>query len=267
MKRSDPLSSFSRDASGREAACIAAFGPEGSGKSRLFTTAGIYAATRGKVPGWIICDRKTRKTLRDVCAELGMEIPYINKEDFVSQSDGLALATNNDETVVKKIYTEAIKKVINAAVELGGNDSIEPIIFDSGTQLWDWIAFSHFGKKQEVGRARVWGPPKQDWTDLLDSLSHKTVLITLRSKDEWRNDNRTGVQTWDGPPHLGYTTTTVVRLSQSDRKLKDDETFIDRFSLDVVESQDNKGIESVNGILSGPDIDFTNLMSLLRPEE
>lgn len=267
---------FSTDLSGRESACIAIFGAEGSGKTRLCATAGEYSKERNERPGWLIMDRKTRKTIRQVCADLGIEHPFINAEDFISQKDALALATNENFANVTSTYVAAIKSLFDAAVQLGADPAVNPIVFDSGTALWDWIAFSHFGRKQDVGKSRVWGPPKQDWTDLMDALSHKTVLITLRAKDEYRNDSRTGQLTWDGPPHLGFTVTSVVRLTSDGpfdedtdkpRKLREDETYMDRFSLDVVESQDNKGLEGVNRVLTGENITYGNLMAQLRPEE
>lgn len=266
-KSPSTLSNFSRDLSVRERPCIGIFGAEGSGKTRLAASAGLYAMEQGTTPGWIILDRKTRNTVKEVCAELGIDPPYMSNE-FISKTEALRLATNDNVEAVKKIYTGVIDKVLESFVELAANPNIDPIVTDTGTRLWDWIAYSHFGRKQDVGKSRVWGPPKQDWTDLMDALSHKTVLITFWAKDEYKNDTRTGHLTWDGPPHLGFTTTSVVRMTQdSRRQLTDDETYIDRFSLDVVESQDNKGIEGVNGVLSGSAITYSNLMAMLRPED
>jgi hypothetical protein len=262
------LTGFSRDFTRQECPAIGIFGGPGTGKTRICATAGEYARDRGKTPGWIVLDRKTRKTVREVCAELKLDTPYINKEDFIPQADALALATNGDFEKVKAIYTKAIERVLNAATALGAAPEVDPIIFETGSGLWDWIAFAHFGRKQDAGKSRVWGPPKQDWTDLFDSLQHKTVLITLWERDEYKNDARTGFTKPDGPPHLGYTTTTLVRLTQDrTRKLQDGETYVDRFGLDIVESQDNKGLESVNNVLTGEAITYANLISMLRTEE
>lgn len=267
------LPGFTREFSGREAACIGVFGGAGSGKTRLCATATEWAEQRGKVPGWLVCDRKTRKTVRDTCQELGLPLPYINDKDFVSQSDALRIATldrdaDKDNTEIRKIYTTAFRAVLDAAVQLGRAADVDPIILETGTQIWDWISYSHFGRKQDVGRSRVWGPPKQDWTDLMDGLSHKTLIITLWERDEYKGDNRTGFTKPDGPPHLPYTVTTLVRMNYDrDRKLKSDETYVDRFSLDVVESQDNAGLAGTQGVLTGAAISYSNLMAMLRPEE
>jgi hypothetical protein len=243
------------------------FGMEGSGKTRLCASAGEWARDHGKIPGWLVMDRKTRKTVREVCQELGLDAPYVNEHDFISQKDALGLATNEKFDEVQKTYTAAIRKLFDAAVQLGSMDGVEPIVFDSGTQLWDWIAFSHFGRKQDVGKSRVWGPPKQDWTDLMDALSHKTVLITLRARDEYKNDARTGKLMPDGPPHLGFTTTTIVRMTQRDGKLSSGESFVDRFGMDVWQSQDNVALEGEDNVLTGSAITYSNLLMQLRPEE
>lgn len=258
---------FSTDFSGREAACIGIFGKEGTGKTRLAATAQEWADSRGFVPAWIIMDRKTRKTVRDVYTEMGWGAPIANKEDFVSQKNALKLATTDDLNLVKSAYTEAFQKVLDAATALAVDPTVNPIIFDSGSQLWDWIAYAHFGRKQDAGKSRVWGAPKQDWTDLFDALSSKTVIITLRAKDEYSNDARTGRDTWDGPPHMGYTSSTIVSLIQEKRPLVTGETFIDRFKLNIVQSQDNKGAEGREGVLVGEMITFFNLLGMLRPDE
>jgi len=264
---------FTCDFSGREAACIGIFGGEGSGKTRLCATATEWAAERGKRPGWIVGDRKTRKTVREVSNDLGYEFPFINKDDFITQAESLQIATldresDGDNNKIKSIYTAAYQRLLKAVVELGRVPEIDPIIIETGTQIWDWISFAHFGKKQDVGRSRVWGPPKQDWTDLMDGLSHKTLLITFWERDEYKQDNRTGFTKPDGPPHLGYTTTTLVRMTHDrTRKLGKDETWVDRFGLDIYESQDNSGLAGEQGVLTGASVTYSNLHALLRPGE
>jgi hypothetical protein len=68
--------------------------------------------------------------------------------------------------------------------------------------------------------------------------------------------------------------TSLVRLGfDQKKKLKKDEdgneleTYIDRFSLDIYESQDNVGLAGVNEVLSGESITYANLMAQLRPED
>jgi hypothetical protein len=256
---------FTRSIDRPDHGCFGIFGGEGSGKTRLCATATAWADARGKIPGWLICDRKTRKTVKDTHEEMGLTLPYMNDADFITQKQALALATNTNYAEVQKTFEDVIKRLFDAAVALGGNANVEPIIIDSGTQLWDWIAYSHFGRKQDAGKSRVWGPPKQDWTDLLDALNNKLVLVTLKAKDEYKNDSRTGRATWDGPPHLGYCTTSVIRCDFNPRKQVD--YYWDKFSLDVVESQDNVGLAGVDGVLGGQDITIENLMAQLRPGE
>jgi len=256
---------FTRSIDRPDHGCFGIFGGEGSGKTRLCATATEWADARSKIPGWIVCDRKTRKTVRDYHEEVGLQIPYMNDTDFVTQKQALQLATNTNFDEVKKVYEDVTKRLFDSVVALAGRQEVEPIVMDSGTQIWDWIGYSHFGRKQEVGKSRVWGPPKQDWTDLIDSLNHKLVLVTMKAKDEYRNDNRTGRTVWDGPPHLGYCTTSIVRCVFDAHKEAD--YYWDKFSLDVVESQDNVGQAGVNGVLEGQAITLENLMAVLRPGE
>jgi len=259
------LSGFSREIVRPDNGCIGIFGGEGSGKTNLCSTATEWAMERDQTPGWIVCDRKSRKTIKDYHDQRDLPLPYINTEDFISQKEALALATNTNYDKVRKTYDAVVDRLLEAIVMLASHSHINPIIEDSGTQIWDWMSYSHFGRKQDVGRARVWGPVKQDWTDMIDSLQHKLVLITLKAKNEWKNDSRTDEYTWDGPPHLGYCTTSIVRCNFDRNKQTDD--VADKFSLDVVESQDNCGLAGVNGVLVGQSITLMSLMALLRPGE
>jgi|WetSurMetagenome_2_1015567.scaffolds.fasta_scaffold10394_9 hypothetical protein len=262
---------FSRDFSGREAPCIGVFGAAGSGKTRLCASAGEWAKANGTTPGWLVCDRKTRKTVRDTCLELSLPLPFINAEDFVTQREAMDVAVldrDKDDQKIMEIYAKVYGRFLKAAVELAGAPKIDPVIIETGTQLWDYISYAHFGRKQGVGKSRVWGPVKQDWTDLFDALSRKTTLITFWERDEYKGDNRTGFTKPDGPPHLGYTATTLVRVTYDrDRRLKDNETYVDRFGLDVVESQDNVGYAGANDVLTGAAINYETLMMLLQPGE
>jgi hypothetical protein len=256
---------FSRDIIKPDAGCFAIFGGEGSGKTRLCSTATEWADARGKIPGWIICDRKSRKTIKDVHAELGLTLPFMNPDDFVTQKQAMALAVNTNYDVVKREYEDVVKRLFDSVVTLAARPDVEPIILDSGSTIWDWIAYSHFGRKQEVGKSRVWGPPKSDFTDLMDAVSNKLCLITFKGKDEYRNDSRTGRLTIDGPPHTGYCVTSVIRCNFNPHKQVD--YYWDKFSLDVVESQDNVGLAGVDSVLGGQDITIENLMAQLRPGE
>lgn len=260
---------FSRTISQPDNGAIGIFGGEGSGKTHLCCTASDWSYARNLIPGWLICDRKTRKTVKDYHAAQGIPMPIMNENDFLSQKDAIALATNTNYDEVKKAYERTTESLFKAVASLAGIAQINPIIIDSGSWVWDAIAFSHFGRKQDVGKSRQWGPPKQDWSDLMDGLQHKLVLVTLKAKDEYKNDNRTGKQTWDGPPHLGYCTTSVIRCRFESNK-KDENGLpldaIDKFALDVVESQDNVALAGQDDVLTGAAITMESLLAILGRE-
>lgn len=267
-----PPAGFSNDFSGREAPCIGVFGNGGSGKTRFLVTAGEWAQERGTTPGWLVCDRKTRRTVREVCATLNLPLPFINNTDFIDPTSALKITKLDrdkaaDNAEIQKVYSEVVRKVIDAAVTLGEDKRIDPVIIETGTQIWDWISFSHFGRKQNNGMARVWGPPKQDWTDLMDGLAHKTVLVSFWEGAVYKDDKRQNWTRPDGPPHLDYTTTTLIGLRhEAKRKLVDGETYVDRFMLDVFKCQENKAIEGEEGLLTGENISYSTFMAYLGTE-
>lgn len=251
---------------------IAVFAKAFGGKTRFCATAGAWAADRGKVPGWLIMDRKTRQTIKETCKSLGLPIPYYNEQDFISSSDAVKLARLDgtkaeDEPKVKEAYSAAIDKVMELGMRLVEQSRIEPIIIDSGTELWDYCGYSRLGRR-EGKLGRYWGPAKRDWKDFFDALKSKTVLVTLWARYEWKkdasgNEKQSDTLLPDGPPNLDYTVTTLVRL-RFDEKKKDVE---DKYKLDIVDSIDNNAISGVDGVLSGEDITFEGLMELLNVEE
>lgn len=253
---------FDRTFSMQEKPCIGIFGPGYNGKTRLCATAGEWAAAQGTTPGWLVLDRKTRQTVKAICDEMGIDPPLMNSKDFISAGDALKLANSDDEDVTKKAYGSAFDRVTEAASALAVLDYIDPIIVDSGTELWDWIGYARLGRR-EGKLARYWGPSKRDWKDFFEALKHKTVLITFWARAEFKNDKATDRTIVDGPPMVEYTTTSLVRL-RKDEKAKTDDT---KYQLDLVQSIDNKALELTDGLLTGESITFANLMSLLKPEE
>lgn len=260
-KRPDPVG-FSSTFDVRDRPCIGIFAPGYAGKTRFCATSGEYAAKRGQRPGWLILDRKTRTTVEAICEELDLPVPLMNSKDFMLPKDALKLAKSDDTDLTKAAYTAALNSFIESAVVLAETPDVEPIIIDSGTLLWDWIGYANLGRREGV-KGRYWGPAKKDWMDIYEALKGKTVLTTFWAKDQYKNDERTGRTVIDGPPHINYATTTLVRLTKNDKPNEGEE----KYSLDIVESIDNKAFEGVDGVLQGDSITYSGLMQLLKPEE
>lgn len=281
---------FTRTVTRRDKPAIALFGAESTGKTALAVSAGIWAKEHGTTPGWLINDRKTEKIIEERSCELGLEPPLMNAEPFIKPEEAALIIKldrwidakneNGKDIVIAdpgimKTYAAIVQRFMNSASALAENPEINPVIIDSGTIAYNWIAYSHNGKKQAVGQQTRWGPVQSDFKDLMDGLRHKTLLITFWEADEWKGGKATGFTKPDGPKNLGHSVTSIIRLNYDKHKSlrppnpdRDDpgESYIDRFSLDVWESQDNKGISGVNSILKGSQISFINLLSLLRPE-
>lgn len=259
---------FTHDFSGRSASALGIFGGEGSGKTRFGATATEWAIKRGLTSAWLVWDRKTRLTVRRIHEENGWPLPLINAQDFITPKAAIEIArldrdTDKGAEEIKKVYNAAYTRVLDIVGPLVESPKVNPIIIETGTALYDMISFAHFGKKQGVGRDRVWGPPKQDWTDLMDLLANKHLIISFWEKDEYKADARTGRTKPDGPNHLGYTLTSLVRFNHNRLLRNPDELF----TLDVIQSQDNTGLEGQDGLLKNDDITYTNLIDMLRPEE
>lgn len=258
--KSIPLG-FTDDTSPDGKPCVGIVGLESVGKTRL-------AALAPDPQGWIVTDRKTRDTVDAIKAEFGKTI-IMNKEDYVGQKDALVMAVSEDHNKAIKLYTEVQKRITDQAMQLASHPDIQTIVIDSGSTLCDYITFSHFGRKTGVGMARNWGPPKQDLKDLLAALKYKTLVLTLRAKEVWKDDKPTGKYSWEGLTNLGYEMNVVVNL-RGDRKLRtvdgEKEPWQNRFALSVMQCQFNKATEDVPELLVGSDIDWENLASQCFPQ-
>lgn len=269
---------------------IAIFGRETSGKTALCVSAGLWAAARGKTPGWLITERKTIQVIEERSRELGLDPPLMS-EPFITEAEAAEiikldrwLATTDKygnerldpDPNIMKLYTAITRKFVDAAALLASTPDVEPIIIDSGTVAYNWMAYAHNGRKQAIGQQTKWGGPQSDWEDLCEGLQHKTAVITFRAEDEWAGSGKdratTGRTIPAGPKTLGYTVTSQCRMNfDKHRVLGQGEDPLSRFSLDVWESTDNKGLSGVNDVLRGNEpareLTFENLMMRLRPED
>lgn len=162
------------------------YGPEGSGKTRLLTTA---PDPIGIVP----LDRKTRWTVAKVMEEQGKTV-LMPKEDFIRHAKPLELLSMG-EVASKKYYLEHVKRVMDAAYTLLVHKDIRTVAVDSGSQLWEDILFKNFGRNQRI-MPRDRGPSNQDMIDFLNAMTGKHFIITFKAKEKWKTitNQKTGEQ-------------------------------------------------------------------------
>lgn len=241
---------------------VAVFGQQGSGKTR-------FACTAPDPIGFIPLDRKARKTVDKIGAELG-KIIIMPDKDFIRTGNPVALASYSVDQA-KKYYRQHLDSIKKAAFALYDHPQVETIVIDTGSQLWEDILFAEFGRSQRI-MPRDRGSVNQEMIDLLNALSGKNLVITHKAGAVWRNDQPTGNDEAKGFPHLGYHVNLLIEMGIDHKKkpVKDKDGELTgweegRFYLNVDMCQDNPNIQGPAGdkLLVDDMINWDNLASFV----
>jgi hypothetical protein len=232
---------------------INTYGGAGVGKSEL----GASAAAVGNV-GVIPLDRKTRRTMAKTYAakyaDFGHKI-YFPPEDFIRHAKPMEVATMNTDAAIA-YYTDHKNKIMDAIYSFVERKDIDIVVIDSGTQLWEDIMFSHFGRAQRI-MPRDRGPANQDIKDIMNALQEKHTIITHQASEIWKNDKPTGKFDWAGFSRMDYYCNVTVEQT-FDEKTKE-------YGMTVRLCQDQPELIGQK-ILTGDDITFQMLGMTVYPE-
>lgn len=239
---------------------LAVFGPDTSGKTRLLAQAQAEAYMEDMETGVIVLDAKTRDTLKQECEALGVPLPLTNKRDYVSPQDAMKMAMTEDPKEVMKFYTDVIKRIQDDAIRLANHKSIMTVGIDPFTELYDYMFFEHYGRKNQIpalSRTVV----NQEAIDLLKAIRHKNLILTHRQGEIWGDKGQrdkvtnavikepTGRMKLQGYNDIGYQVSAVVQMKKDLKK-----QGADRFSIDVIDCQLNVAMAGEKDWLTGEDI-------------
>lgn len=241
---------------------LAVFGPDGSGKTRLIAQAQAEAYMDDMETGVIVLDAKTRDTLKQECESLGVPMPLTNKKDYVTPQDAMRMALNEDPKEVMKFYTSVIKRITDDAMALADHKQIMTVSIDPFTELYDYMFFEHFGRKNQIpalSRTAV----NQEAIDLLKAIRHKNLILTHRQGEIWADKGQrdkegkvvkepTGRMKLQGYNDIGYQVSAIVQMKADPRQQAPD-----KFSVDVVKAQLAAGLEGEKDWLSGEEITWS----------
>lgn len=187
------IEGFTSDLSPDDKASLSIHGVEGVGKTRL-------AMTAPDPIGLLPLDKKSKRTAEAIGAELGKRIiaptkPFITDLDAMKiamlpeESEDSKIREANERTT-KQIYRDAYSKAGEAAMKLASHPDIQTIVVDTNTQLWDWIVFKNFGRKNQIAPTSR-SVPNQDMIDFINALRGKHLILIHRSKEIWKNTGKT----------------------------------------------------------------------------
>lgn len=274
MKEIKVSAEFTTDPKADDALAIATYGEQGSGKTR-------FSMTAPDPIGFIPLDRKARKTVERISAELNKRV-VMPKADFIRSENPMKLAMlkpwcDNAALIVqweqplppyccaRHYYRWHVNRVKAAAFKLYAHKDIRTIVIDTGTQLWEDILHAHFGRSDRI-MPRDRGPANQEMIELLNNLAGKNLIITHKAREIWKNDKPTGRYEYAGFGHLGYHVNTIIHMVNDETKSADDS---DRFLLNVMLCQDNPAIQGPGGkaLLTDDMITFQNLAFMIFPDD
>lgn len=187
------IEGFSSDLAPDDRPSLSIHGIEGVGKTRL-------AMTAPDPIGLLALDKKSKRTAEAIGAELGKVI-IANQKPFLPDTSAIKLATVDGDTAdglkqIKDTYTLAVKNVLESGMRLAEHKDIQTIVLDTGSQFFDWILFSHFGRRNQITPTSR-GAANQDMIDFVNALRSKHLIIIHRSKEIWK---KTGENDKQGKP-------------------------------------------------------------------
>ena len=254
--------------SGKPTLVMNAYGLDTSGKTR-------FGMTGPEVIGYIPMDRKTRRTVEIVAKETGKRF-LIPKEDFIRQVNPLKLATTSEDSI-RTHYKDHVNRVKDAIYALHEHKDVRVICIDFGSQLYQDICFSLYGREMQT--IRIGTDVKKDRSeanqmmiDIINIISDKHVIFTAKSRDEWVDNKPTGRTTNEGFRHMGYHANISVEFVNNTKwnpSSNSDESSW-HYGIAVRRCQENPSLESGGRkemTLLDDDITFLNLASLVWPDE
>lgn len=235
----------------QEPLAICAYGPAGSGKTRL----GISLPGRiGVVP----LNRKTMQTATQVAKELGKTL-YKPEFDLVRSSNpmkAMTLKPSCGKTVYVRIEEEqpwccaqhngrwAVDRTKQAALDLYAMEKVDSILLDGFDIFCEDMLTAHYGRIERI-QPRDRGPYNKEMIEFLGALAGKHFMLTTGWKELWKNEKPTGKYDWAGWTHLNYHVGTICEM-----KLRDDYDASKhdwKFSLTMVACQANSDLIGVAG--------------------
>ena len=256
----------------RPAICV--HGIENTGTTRFGTTApGLI--------GWIAIDRNSKTIVEEQKEKNKLDI-LVNKDPYISHKDAIriALIENPDET--KKIYSEAVKRIFDDCMKLADHPDVESIVLDRASQIFDYILFSHFGRRNQIETFQR-GAPNQDMIDLISALGSKNLVLACKSAEVWADTGEvdksgkkkqapTGRMKPDGFGKIGQFVTATIELTAKRGKLTgedEEEKLAQKYKCKIVHCKNNvllEGQDLSEWGVCGEAITWSNVLSVIGVE-
>ena len=272
----------------RPAVCV--FGAENSGTTR-------FGMTLPHSEGYIGClavDGNSKITIEEFKDKWKLPL-LVNSKPFITHAEAIGLASNEDPEKVKKVYSDVMKRVTDQTMLLVANPNIESILVDRISQIWDYILFSHFGRKNQIDSMTQRPLANQDMIDFINALRAKNLVLACKASEVYqptgevdkmgrKKSEGTGKFKPDGFSKIGQFVTATIELTTSKKKLvsgdedeegdqesKDQAKLAQKFKARIQACKKKPLLENVDLSLkpyriAGDRITWDNIMTLLGIE-
>ena len=259
------IQGFTSDTRPTDKPCLAVYGLENVGKTRFACT----APCSDGVLAFLALDKNTKRIVDDYKKSTGANI-MVNKTQYITDKQAIELMQTETKSLegnkltegikkVRQIYTDALNRVADDIDRLVTSRDVESIAIDQNNLLFDWILFSHFGRKNQI-ESFSRAAPNQDMIDIINTLRNKNSVLVHRAADIYKEEvdqhgnkksSPTGRVKPEGFSKLGYLVTGVFELSskkltatESDLNHKDrDEILNTKYRIKVVSCKGNTLLE------------------------
>ncbi len=253
----------------RDKWALSIYGPEFGGKTRLIATAAEVAKT-----ACLAFDRKSKRTLKKVCDDLGVEV-LCNETEYVDPIQSLKMGELDcgDDANLKKVksfYQSVWDRIVSDCEALSQSD-VEVIAFDKFNELAEYNLFSHFGRRDQIPQLKRYNAA-QDIVELVKLVSNKHVIFAHEQKEIYKDTGRkdrnnetiregTGKFALRGPSNMGYLVNTIVKLGKNPKA----DISEDRYTAEIIQCQFDATVEGTTP-LTGDTISWLNLKEICFPE-
>ena len=272
------IEGFTYDSTPENRPAICVFGEENVGKSRFGCTA---PHDEGMI-GWLALDRNSKAAVDGFKKAHGANYLMVNAKPFMTHPEAIEIAMEDDPKKTKVLCKKIVGRVFDAGMALAAHKDVESIVVDDGSQFFDWILFSHFGRRNQI-ESFMRGAPNNDFIEFVNALGSKNLVMICRGTEIWADTGEiddkgkkkqapTGKLKPEGFGKIGKFMTAVIELTAKRKKPTSDDVkaaLREKYRCRVVTCKGDTLLEGQDlepfGV-AGENITWDNVMEILKAE-
>jgi hypothetical protein len=264
---------------------ICCFGEENVGKSRF----GCTAPHEDGLIGWLALDKNSKGAVDEYKKAHKANHIMVNAKPLMTHTEAIKIAMEEDPKKTKVLYKEILGRVFDMGMAVAEHKDVESVVVDDGSQLFDWILFSHFGRRNQI-ESYMRGAPNNDMIEFVNAMGGKNLVMICRGQDIWADTGEvdkdgkkkqapTGKLRPEGFGKIGKFMTAVIELTATRKKLintdepsKEDirKALATKYHCKVVTCKGDtllEGQDLAEYGICGEDITWENVMHVIKAKD